>query len=44
MPTIKLVYWEGCRNDSDAAQREKYLKAAWGKRYVKNRFRRYLTG
>src|SRR6266487_1640891 len=28
---LELVYWEGCRNESDAAQREKYLKTAWGK-------------
>lgn len=30
--------------ESDAAQREKYLKTAWGKRYIKGRIRRYLTG
>ena len=41
---FELVYWEGCRNESDAAQREKYLKTAWGKRYIKNRLRCYLTG
>ena len=41
---LELVYWEGCRDDSDAAQREKYLKTAWGKRYIKSRIRRYLTG
>ena len=41
---LGLVYWEGCRNESDAAQREKYLKSAWGKRYIKSRLRRYLTG
>ena len=41
---LELVYWEGCLNDSDAAQREKYLKSAWGKRYIKGRLRRYLTG
>jgi len=23
---------------------EKYLKSAWGKRYIKTRLRRYLTG
>lgn len=39
-----LVYWEGSLNQSDAAQREKYLKSAWGKRYIKARLRRYLTG
>ena len=41
---FELVYWEGCRNESDAAQRERYLKTAWGKRYIKTRIRRYLTG
>lgn len=41
---LDLVYWEGCLNDGDAAQREKYLKSAWGKRYIKGRLRRYLTG
>ena len=41
---FELIYGEGCLNDSDAAQREKYLKTAWGKRYIKTRLRRYLTG
>jgi putative endonuclease len=41
---LELIYWEGCLNESDAAKREKYLKSAWGKRYLKNRLRRYLTG
>ena len=41
---FELVYWEGCSNRGDAAQREKYLKTAWGKRYLKTRLRRYLTG
>ena len=41
---LELVYWEGCLNESDAAQHEKYLKTAWGKRYIKTRLRRYLTG
>ena len=41
---FELVYWEGCFNNSDAAQREKYLKSTWGKRYIKNRLRRYLMG
>ena len=41
---LELVYWEGCRSEGDAAQREKYLKTAWGKRYIKTRLRRYLTG
>src|ERR1700737_3911185 len=41
---FELLYWEGCLNRSDAAQREKYLKTAWGKRYLKGRLRSYLTG
>jgi len=41
---LELVYWEGCRNESDAARREKYLKSAWGKSYIKNRLHRSLTG
>jgi len=41
---LRLVYWEGCLNESDAVQREKYLKTAWGKQYIKMRLQRYLTG
>ncbi len=37
---FELVYWEGYSNENDAARREKYLKTAWGKRYVKTRLRR----
>ena len=39
-----LVYWEGCLHLSDATKREKYLKSSWGKRYIKNRLKNYLTG
>jgi len=41
---LELIYWEGCLNANDAARREKYLKSAWGKRYLKLRLRGYLTG
>jgi len=41
---LKLVYWEGCLRQDDATKREKYLKTAWGKRYIKNRIKFYLTG
>ena len=41
---MKLVYWEGCINQQDATRREKYLKTAWGKRYIKGRVKDYLTG
>ena len=41
---FKLIYYEACLNDHDARLREKYLKTAWGKRYIKNRLKNYLTG
>ena len=40
---FKLIYWEGCMSQKDALKREKYLKTAWGKRYIKNRIGDYLT-
>ena len=39
---FKLIYYEACLNQEDAKVREKYLKTAWGKRYVKNRLKNYL--
>jgi len=36
--------WKSCLNQTDATHREKYLKTAWGKRYVKTRLKNYLTG
>jgi len=41
---LKLVYCEVSLNQTDAILREKYLKTAWGKRYIKNRIKNYLTG
>jgi putative endonuclease len=38
---FELVYYEACRNQKDALRREKYLKTAYGKRYLKNRLRGY---
>ena len=40
---FKIIYWEGCLNKKDALLREKYLKTAWGKRYLKNRLKNYLN-
>jgi putative endonuclease len=39
---FKLIYFEGCLNEEDAKAREKYLKSGMGKRYIKNRLKRYL--
>lgn len=41
---LELVYYEACRSQEDATKREKYLKTAWGKRYIKSRLAGYLTG
>ena len=40
---LELIYYEACHNQQDATHREKYLKTAWGKRYLKNRLKNYLT-
>ena len=34
---LRLLYAEVCNNVKDATHREKYLKTAWGKRYIKQR-------
>ena len=41
---MKLIYFEDCLNQQDATKREKYLKTAWGKRFIKSRLVNYLTG
>jgi putative endonuclease len=41
---FELVYFEGCLSQKDAIHREKYLKTSWGKRYINNRNKNYLTG
>ena len=41
---VELVYYEASLNQQDATHREKYLKTAWGKRYIKSRLKDYLTG
>jgi putative endonuclease len=37
-----LIYYEACQNEQDARSREKYLKSGMGKRYLKNRLKRFL--
>lgn len=41
---VELIYYEAGLSREDATHREKYLKTAWGKRYLKSRMKRYLTG
>ena len=40
---FKLIYYEACMNEGDARAREKYLKSGMGKRYLKNRIKRFLS-
>lgn len=39
----ELIYYEACMDADDAAVREKYLKTGMGKRYLKNRVKRFLA-
>ncbi len=39
---FKLIYYEACLNKNDAFAREKYLKTGRGKKYLKNRLKRFL--
>ena len=40
---FRLIYFEACLNQQDATAREKYLKSGMGKRYLKNRLKRFLS-
>lgn len=38
-----IIYYEACLEEQDARSREKYLKTGMGKRYIKNRLKRFLS-
>lgn len=40
---FELIYYEACLHEQDATAREKYLKTGMGKRYLKNRMKRFLS-
>lgn len=40
---FEIIYYEACLNEEDARSREKYLKSGMGKRYIKNRLKRFLS-
>jgi putative endonuclease len=40
---FELIYYEACLNAEDTKSREKYLKSGMGKRYLKNRLKRFLS-
>lgn len=39
---FKLIYYEACLNEEDAKAREKFLKSGPGKKFLKNRLKRFL--
>ena len=39
----ELIYYEASLNEQDARSRELYLKSGMGKRYLKNRLKRFLS-
>ncbi len=41
---LHLIYYEACVDEGDAFRREKYLKTAYGKRFIKSRCRSYFMG
>ena len=40
---FELIYYEASPDRTDAFAREKYLKSGMGKRYLKNRLKRFLS-
>ena len=39
----ELIYYEACNNEQDSRSRELFLKTGMGKRYIKNRIKRFLS-
>lgn len=40
---FRLIYYEVCLHSKDAYMRETYLKTGMGKRFLKNRLKRFLA-
>jgi len=40
---FELIYYEACVNKYDSFDRERYLKTGMGKRFIKNRIKRFLS-
>ena len=40
---LKLIYYEACLYETDARNRERYLKSGMGKKYLRNRLKNYLV-
>ncbi|MFH1800290.1 MAG: GIY-YIG nuclease family protein [Candidatus Omnitrophota bacterium] len=40
---FEVIYYEACIDINDAVVRERYLKTGMGKRFLKNRLKRFLS-
>jgi putative endonuclease len=40
---FRLIYYEACIDARDAHAREKYLKSGMGKKFLRNRLKRFLS-
>jgi putative endonuclease len=40
---FEVIYYEMCKSRDDARSRELFLKSGMGKRYLKNRLKRFLS-
>lgn len=40
---FEVIYYEMCKNRADARSRELFLKSGMGKRFLKNRLKRFLS-
>ena len=40
---FEIIYYEACFNRNDAFARERYLKSGMGKRYLRNRLKRFIS-
>lgn len=40
--SIELIYFEACKNETDARKRELQLKTGFGRGYIKKRLENYL--
>ena len=40
---FELIYCEGCIDKQGAYSRERYSKSGMGKRYIRNRIKRFLS-
>jgi len=40
---LNLIYYEACRNSEDARAREKFFKSGMGRRFLRNRIKKFLS-